>query len=283
MPIAEIRGASIYYDVLGQRGPWVALSPGGRRPMAGVGSLGQRIANAGYRVLIHDRRNCGASDVVIDDSQSEFETWADDLHALASQLDALPAFVGGGSSGCRLALIFALRYPEAVRGLLLWRVTGGRFAAQRLAKNYYGQFIDAARAGGMAAVCKTEHFSERIAARPQNRERLMAMDASRFIQVMERWSAGLMRDADLPVIGASAEQLRSITAPACVIPGNDKTHLRTAGEAVARIIPAAELHILYSDHIDVDMWPPEEWAAKEPEQAAIFIEFMKRVHVPTPA
>jgi len=276
MPIAEIRGVAINYDVLGRDGPWVAFSPGGRRPMAGVASLAQRIAGAGYRVLIHDRRNCGASDVVIDDAQSEYEIWAGDLHALASQLGALPAFVGGGSSGCRLALIFALRYPEAVRGLLLWRVTGGRFAAQRLARNYYGQFIDAARDGGMAAVCDTEHFSERIAARPQNRERLMAMDANRFIEVMEKWETGLKRDADLPVIGANEAELRSIGVPACVIPGNDKTHLRTAGETLARLMPGAELRVLYPDHVDVDMWPPEEWAAKEPGQAAIFIDFLAR-------
>jgi pimeloyl-ACP methyl ester carboxylesterase len=283
MSLTSVRGATLNYEVLGGRGPWVALSPGGRRPMAGVKSLAQRIADAGYRVLIHDRRNCGASDVVVDDSQSEFEIWAGDLHALLSQLNALPAIVGGGSSGCRLALIFALRYPKAVRGLLLWRVTGGRFAAQRLAQNYYGQYIDAARAGGMAAVCRTEHFSERITARPQNRERLMAMDVGRFIEVMERWSAGLMRDADLPVIGASAEQLESITAPACVIPGNDKTHVRAVGETLARIMPAADLHILYPDHVDVDMVPPEEWAGKEAEQAAMFIEFLKRVRAPATA
>ncbi len=283
MPSAEIRGATINYEVLGSAGPWVALSPGGRRPMAGVKSLAQRIANGGYRVLIHDRRNCGASDVIVDDAQSEYEIWADDLHALASHLDALPVFVGGGSSGCRLALIFALRYPEAVRGLLLWRVTGGRFAAQRLAKNYYDQFIDAARAGGMAAVCETEHFKERIAARPQNRERLLAIEVGRFIEVMESWSAGLMQDADLPVIGASAEQLKSITAPACVIPGNDKTHLRSVGETLARLLPTAELKILYPDHVDVDMVPPEEWAGKEAEQARIFIDFLKRVRETTTA
>lgn len=283
MPIAEIRGASINYEVLGGKGPWVALSPGGRRPMAGVKSLAQRVADAGYRVLIHDRRNCGDSDVVVDDAQSEYEIWADDLHALLSELDALPAFVGGGSSGCRLALIFALRYPDAVRGLLLWRVTGGRFAAQRLARNYYDQYIEVAEKGGMAAVCETEHFAERIAARPPNRERLMAMAPACFIEVMKLWSAGLMADADLPVIGADEAALRSITVPACVIPGNDKTHLRSVGEALASLMPAAEVNVLYPDHVDADMVPPEAWAAKEPEQAALFVEFLERARAPAAA
>ena len=49
-------------------------------------SLSERIAAAGYRVLLHDRRNCGASDVIIDGSESEYDIWADDLHALLGGL-----------------------------------------------------------------------------------------------------------------------------------------------------------------------------------------------------
>lgn len=59
MPIAHVRGININYEVLGTRGPWVALSPGGRRALDNVKSLAQHVADAGYRVLIHDRRNCG--------------------------------------------------------------------------------------------------------------------------------------------------------------------------------------------------------------------------------
>ena len=125
MAIANVRGVSINYEVLGSKGPWVALSPGGRRAIEGVESLSKRIAAAGYRVLVHDRRNCGASDVAIEGRESENEIWADDLHELLKQRHALPAWIGGSSSGCRMALLFALRHPQATRGLLLWRVTGG--------------------------------------------------------------------------------------------------------------------------------------------------------------
>ena len=130
MPVANVRGIALHYEVLGARGPWVSLSPGGRRALDAVKSLAQRIAAAGYRVLLHDRRNCGASDVVIDGAASEYEIWVEDLHALTAELDAAPLFIGGASSGCRLSVLFALRYPGLVRGLMLWRVTGGRFAAQ---------------------------------------------------------------------------------------------------------------------------------------------------------
>jgi pimeloyl-ACP methyl ester carboxylesterase len=270
-----VNGASLNYEILGTTGSWVALSPGGRRALAAVKPLAQRIAAAGYRVLIHDRRNCGASAVLLEGDVAEHEVWADDLHALLGQLDALPAFIGGSSSGCRMALAFALRHPQAVRGLLLWRITGGAFAAQRLAREYYGQYIAAAQTGGMAAVCAMPHFRDLIAAHPPNRERLLAADPQRVIAAMTRWSAGFLQEADLPVIGATADQLRSITAPACVIPGNDNTHPKAVGETLAQLLPDAELNILFAEHQDVDVVPPEDWACREAELATMLLAFLK--------
>ena len=39
MPVATVRGVHINYEVLGTSGPWMALSPGGRRPLQGVKPL----------------------------------------------------------------------------------------------------------------------------------------------------------------------------------------------------------------------------------------------------
>ena len=276
MPNAKVRGINMNYKVLGAEGPWVALSPGGRRDISGIELLATRLANEDHRVVIFDRRNCGASDVVIDGEESEYEIWADDIHELMSQLGALPAFVGGSSSGCRTALLFALRHPQSVRGLLLWRVTGGRFACERLAEEYYGQFIEAAKKGGMAAVCEMEHWKERIAARPQNRDVLMKMDPQKFIKVMSHWREYFIKGADLPVIGATEEDLKSIKVPICVVPGNDLTHGPKVVENLSRIIPRAEVHKLFPKFYDEPLSPREEWDEKAGEMATIFADFMKR-------
>jgi pimeloyl-ACP methyl ester carboxylesterase len=276
MPIAKIRGVNINYKILGERGPWLALSPGGRRDLSGIELQAQEVANLGHRVVIFDRRNCGASDVVIDGNESEYEIWADDIHELLSQLGALPAFVGGSSSGCRTALLFALRHPESVRGLLLWRVTGGRFACERLAQEYYGQYIEAAQQGGMAAVCEMEHWQERVKARPENREALMKMTPERFIRVMSHWREYFLRGADLPVIGATEEELKSINVPACIIPGNDNTHGRQTGENLGRLLQKSEVHVLFPKHYDEALSPREEWDEKAGEMAALFAGFIKR-------
>jgi pimeloyl-ACP methyl ester carboxylesterase len=276
MPIAKVRGVNINYQVLGGTGPWVALSPGGRRALDSVKSLAQHVADAGFRVLIHDRRNCGLSDIVIGGDNSEYETWAEDLYELLTQLKALPAVVGGSSSGCRLSVLFALKYPRAVRALLLWRVTGGAFAAERLTENYYDKYIRAAREGGMAAVCALDHFKERIDARPENRAVLMAMDPKAFIAAMQRWREQFARGAELPIIGASEQDLNSIKVPTCIIPGNDKTHNHAVAETAHRMIRGSELFDLFPGDLDVDLVPTEDWEPKEAEMAAVFVDFLKR-------
>jgi pimeloyl-ACP methyl ester carboxylesterase len=254
----------------------VALQPGGRRALSGVKSLGEKLAEAGCRVVVYDRRNCGASGVSFEGGDSENEVWAADLHALLAQLDALPAYIGGSSSGCRLALLMALRHAADVRGLLLWRVTGGAYAAQRLVENYYMQFIDAAQRGGMEAVCRTEHFAEVIAANPANRARLMAFNPKRFINIMDEWRRAFNEGAHHAVIGLSPAELRSLTMPACIIPGNDLVHPREPGQVAHRRMPNSEYHeVLTEDRPELEV-ALEDWNAKEGLLAAIFIDFLRR-------
>jgi pimeloyl-ACP methyl ester carboxylesterase len=276
MPLPMIRGVNINYKIIGDNGSWIALSPGGRRDISGIELLAGKVAETGHRVVIFDRRNCGASDVVIDGQDSEYEIWADDVHELLRQLGALPAAIGGSSSGCRTSLLFALRHPEAVKALLLWRVTGGRFACERLAHEYYGQYIEAAQKGGMDAVCEMEHWQERIAARPENRSALMKMDVERFIAVMSRWREYFLQGADLPVIGATEAELKTIKVPACIVPGNDLTHGRQTGENLGKLLQNSEVHVLFPKHYDEALSPREEWDEKAGEMAALFGGFLKR-------
>ena len=277
MPVANIRGVNINYRLLGESGPWVALITGGRRAHQEFASLGGKLAARGYRVVLHDRRNTGASDLLIQGDEVEEAVWADDLHELLGRLGALPAFIGGASSGARTSILFCLRHPQATRALLLCRITGGAFAAQRLPENYYGQFIRAAEQGGMAAVLDTEHYRGLVAANPANRERLMRMDPSRYIELMSRLRALFMSGAHLPVMGVSEAELGSIRVPTLIIPGNDKTHSSESGRAAHQLIPGSELHPLPVQDQDIDLIPFERWAPYEDEIAQVFSDFMQRV------
>jgi pimeloyl-ACP methyl ester carboxylesterase len=274
MPTINIRDIHLNHLVLGERGPWLALITGARRGFTEFVPLAEKIAAHGVRVLLHDRRNTGASDIVIDGSEGEEEIWTDDLYELLGKLEARPAVVGGASSGARTSIITYLRHPDAVRALFLMRLTGGEFAAGRLPEMYYGQFIRAAREGGMAAVCATEQYRERIAANPANRERLMRMNPRRYIEVMSNWLAIFTRGPVAPMYGVTKAQLGSIRVPSVVIPGNDKTHSMSCGREIQRLIPGSRLVELPLEDQDLPLVPFSEWAPHEETIARACADFI---------
>jgi len=276
MPVANIRGVNIFYQVIGDRWPWAALITGGRRGHDEFVPLATKLANAGYRVVLHDRRNTGRSDVLIEGDVAEEILWLDDLHELLKQLNALPAFIGGSSAGARTAMRFYVRFRKDVRGLLLMRVTGGAFAAGRLPENYYGAFIKEAQKGGMAAVCATEQYQERIAANPKTRDRLMAMDPKQYIKVMSNWQDQFIASTKMEVFGMTDADLSSISVPTVVIPGNDQTHASANGKIAASKIPGCILHQLPIKDQEVPLINYTEWAPYEPEIAQTFIDLMRK-------
>jgi pimeloyl-ACP methyl ester carboxylesterase len=227
-------------------------------------------------VLVHDRRNTGASDIVIAGQDSEEDIWADDLAALMRHYGATKAFFGGSSAGARLSMMMLRRHPDMVPGLLLMRVTGGALAAGRLPQMYYGQFLDAAKKAGMAAVCETEAYRDRLALNPDNRERLMAMDPAEYIRVMAHWLERFMTGPEGPVRGVPEAELKAYRVPVMVVPGNDKTHSSVSGRAAARLIANAELVELPITDQDVDLIAFPQWAEHYPSLTRHFCDFMRR-------
>jgi pimeloyl-ACP methyl ester carboxylesterase len=277
MPFLHIRDVQIHYRVYGDTGPWLALITGGRRGFNEFIAFAEKIAAKGFRVLLHDRRNTGASDVLIAGQDGEEEIWADDLAVLLDKLQATPAFIGGTSSGARLSMLFNQRHPDSVKGLLLMRITGGDFAAGRLPEMYYQQFIRAAEQGGMQAVCDTEQYRERIQANPANQTRLMGMDPAEYIRVMKHWLSIFLKGPRKPVLGMEDDVMRAIRVPTIVVPGNDKTHASVNGHAAAALIPGSILFELPIKDQDVPLLPFSDWAPHEETLAGVFADFMNKV------
>jgi pimeloyl-ACP methyl ester carboxylesterase len=282
MPNAKVRGVNIFYQVIGDRGPWAALITGGRRGHDEFIPLAQKLAKGGYRVVLHDRRNTGRSDVLIEGDVAEEIMWLDDLHELLKQLNAVPTIIGGSSAGARTAMRYYTRFPNDTRALLLMRVTGGAFAANRLPENYYGSFIKAAQQGGMAAVCATEQYQERIAANPATRDRLMAMDPKQYIKVMSNWMDQFIASTKTEVFGMTDADLAAIKVPTVVIPGNDQTHASANGRIAASKIPGAQLHQLPIEDQEVPLINYGEWAPLEEEIAQAFLATMRKADAQRP-
>lgn len=251
MPDLRINGCTVHYQVSGSGVP-VVLTPGGR-----WGGYVQRVIAAelanDFRVVTWDRRNTdGHADIVIAGECSEAEVWADDLAALIAALQLGPCYVGE-YAGCRVTPLLCLKHPQLVKGLMLAWPSGGEYAAERLPKSFYRQYIRAALRHGMAGVVEIDRFAGAIEQRPENRERLLAMQSHAFVRQMAFWESFFLTSADLPIAGcpANAEAFASIKTPTIVIGGNDPIHPTEVAQTLRALIPNCRYH--------EPVMTPEEW------------------------
>ena len=249
MPYADINGTNIYYEDYGS-GPTVILTPGGRVDTNGLRPIAALISTH-CRVILHDRRNCGRSDVNISGDLSEQHIWAEEMAGLLRHLNTGPVFAAGGSAGSRTSMTLAVRHPELVSGLFIWEVSGGPRSAEIMSPGYYGQYIDAAANGGMEAVCNTEFFSQRIKDNRNNKSLLLSMEVESFISVMQRWQDSFSRPN--PVGDLTESEVKSIHCPTFIFAGNvpDEVHHVSAAENANRLISDSEIHS--------SAWTNEEW------------------------
>ena len=229
-------GAHLHYELIGN-GPPMVLTPGGREGRRVLAVLAAELAQH-FRLLTWDRRNTGDSDLHFDETRSEQAIWAADLAELVHGLGLAPAWIAGGSAGCRVSLNAVLHDPSIARGLVLWSASGGAYGSQFLGFNYHVPYIMAAQSGGMAAVARTPFFAERIVGNERNRDYLLSFDADRFIAVMKHWNKSFYPREGEPLAGIEGD-LGVINVPTLVVEGNDDIHPASASHALEMAIPGA--------------------------------------------
>jgi hypothetical protein len=91
---------------------------------------------------------------------------------------------------------------------------------------------------------------------------------------MERWLAGFRADCDYPVAGISPDNMRKITLPAIVIPGNDRVHPPAPGQAAHRLLPNSVYQEVLTQQVDADV-DFAGWERATGTLAARFIDFLR--------
>ncbi len=261
--VTEINGGNVVYEILGDTGEFIALTPGGRfsKDIEGLRPLAEELVKGGHRVLLWDRPNCGKSDLQFY-GQSESHMRAETLHALITGLGIGPCVIAGGSGGARDSILTTIMYPEIATKLVTWNIVGGVYGSFVLGSYYLVPSILAVRSLGIKGLLGVDEWKERIAENPANADRIMAMDADEFLTVMLRWLNAFVPKAGQAIPGVDDELFGTIKVPTLIIRGgeNDWDHPKRTSLEVNCLIKGSTL-------IDPP-WPEDAWERAGEDRAS---------------
>ena len=252
--VLSVHGGDVVYEILGDAGELIVLTPGGRygKDIPGLRPLAQALVAGGYRVLLWDRPNCGKSHVQFY-GETESHMRAETLRAMLTALDIGPCILAGGSGGARDSMLTAMLHPELVTRLVLWNIVGGVFGTFVLGHVYAVPTLRALQGAGMAGVVDVREWRERIAANPSNRDRLLSCDEAEFRKVMLRWLNAFVVKAGQTIPGVDDALFDNIRVPTLIIRGgeNDLNHPKRTSLEVSCLIRGSTL-------VDPP-WPEDAW------------------------
>ena len=261
--VFEINGGNVVYEILGDTGEFIALTPGGRysKDIEGLRPLAEELVKGGYRVLLWDRPNCGKSDLQFY-GQSESHMRADTLYALITALGIGPCIIAGGSGGARDSILTTILHPEIVTKLVTWNIVGGVYGSFVLGSYYLVPSILAVRGLGIKGLLRVDEWKERIAENPANKDRILAMDPDEFLRVILRWLNAFVPKPGQAIPGVDDELFGDIKVPTLIIRGgeNDWDHPKRTSLEVNCLIKGSTL-------IDPP-WPEDAWERAGEDRAS---------------
>jgi 3-oxoadipate enol-lactonase len=112
----EVNGVQLWHRISGDGQPVVGIHGAGFGHF-NLDPVTPIIAEAGFKVVDYDQRGYGASDKP--HQHYDMEVWADDLAGLLDALQIDRAHIHGTSMGGMVAIVFAGKYPERTRSVVI--------------------------------------------------------------------------------------------------------------------------------------------------------------------
>ncbi len=238
MPTIQANGIQLYFEQHGWDNPGdVLVLSNGILMSTASWAYQTPVLSRHCRLLLYDCRGMWQSEHP--PGPYTMEQHADDLAALLQVLGVETAHIGGISYGAEVSMVFALRYPERTRSLILSSAVS---QVDPLLRGMMDGWISAVRAKDadmLFEVTLPVNFSERwIAANPAPlqaaRQRYRNLDMDAFLELLLSFSQ-LDITADLHRIGA----------PALVMVGEeDILKPRKYAEIIAAQIPNSEFVVI---------------------------------------
>ncbi len=240
MPIAELNGAKLYYDIRGSGPETVVFAHGllwsGEMFAEQVAAL-----EKDYRCVTFDFRGQGRSAVTRDGY--DMDTLAADAAALIESLHLGPCHVAGLSMGGFVAMRLAARRPDLVRSLILLETSAEaepeenipRYRVLNFVARWFGLGLVAGQVMPIMFGRKFLEDPKRQAERDRYRA---ALSANRRVGISRAVRGVIDRSAILP-------ELNRIAAPTLVIVGDqDIATVPAKAERIRDAIRGAELVVI---------------------------------------
>ena len=237
MPKIEANGIQLYYELHGPAGaPVLVLSNG---VLMSTASWAYQVADLSqdHRLLLYDCRGMWQSDHP--PGPYSMELHANDLATLLDGLGIDLAHIGGTSYGAEISMVFALKYPERTKSLI---VTSAVSQVDPVLEGLIGGWIAAAQAKDPELFYQAVYpltFSEEWLGANQDalelaRERYRELDMDAFLELLLCFS-----QLDI------TSELHKITAPTLVVVGEeDALKPRKYSEIIFREIQNAEYAVI---------------------------------------
>jgi 3-oxoadipate enol-lactonase len=213
MPKAIANGIELYYELHGPEDADVLVLSNGVLMSTASWAFQTPVLSQHYRLLLYDCRGMWQSDHT--PGPYSMELHAEDLAALLDALGIERAHIGGTSYGAEVSMVFALKYPERTKRLIVTSAVSELDPVLRgLAEvwAYAAQQQDAELL--FRAVYPLTFSAPWIAANQavldQARERYNSLDMEAFLELMKAF-------IDLDI----TSDLHRIEAPALVVAGED--------------------------------------------------------------
>ena len=257
MPTAVINGIATRYELLGSGPPLLMFSPGGfdatleKWTTLGVYARIKLMDHlpGKYTCIVFDRRECGESG-----GRVERMTWAHYVaqgKGLLEHLQIERAYLMGGCMGCCPVLAFAVAFPRAVIGMVLyWPVGGARYRIN--CQQRFAQHLAFVQEHGMeAVVALVQQEGKAFGADPRGgpwasvikHDRAFAasyatLERDQYKLVVAGMARTLFDRDSAP--GAEPEDLLRLSVPALVVPGRDASHATSAARFLEECLPQAQ-------------------------------------------
>jgi len=257
---ATINGIRIHYLIQGSGPHLIMFAPGGFRSVISrwTGQGGKRewkemdglaALSRHFTCIAYDRRESGLSGGRIE--PLSWDLYVQEAKGLLDLAGARQAYLLGSCMGASLALAFAVRHPQACKGLLLhWPVGGYRWMMK--GRTFFQRHLDFVRDNGLTAVVARAPQGENFwldpeigpwgspaAVYPDFASELLEQNPKAYLEITERSRDALFSDT-MPS-GASGAELMKISTPSLILPGDDSSHAYSASLALKELMPDAQL------------------------------------------